>query len=457
VRPAAVHLPGYRKALERGYSPDNIRGLEATREQLEEIEHDAAAFLARMDDPEGTGPPVKMPDGTTRTRIPGLRRWIWLGDDGDENGFVGSIGLRWTRDGAPLPPHVLGHIGYAVVPWQQRRGHGTRALALMLPLAGERGLGAVEITTDPDNHASRRVIEANGGRLVEAFDKGEAYGHVAGVRYMIALAPHVREAGAGAGAGASVVCIHSNASNGGQWRALMERLASQGHGQWHVSAPDSYGSGKSPDWPSARTITLADEVALLEPVLQRAGSPCVLVGHSYGAAVALKAAWMQPQRVRALVLYEPTLFALIEADSPPSNEAEGIREAVALGAAALDAGDADEAARLFIDYWMGAGSWRDTPANRKPAITASVRHIRRWAHALFTEPVAAAPWHTLDMPVLLMTGGRSTAAAHGVARRLAQRLPHAQRLDFAALGHMGPITHPEPVNAAIADFLARLE
>ena len=186
VRPTLAHLPVYHAALERGWSPDNVRGAIAGQEQLEQIAADAAAFLALMDDPEAKGPPVKMPDGTTRLRIPGLRRWMWLGEDttGD---FVGSIGFRWTADHSPLPAHVLGHIGYAVVPWHQRRGHATRALALMLELARERGLHEVEITTDPDNRPSQRVIEANGGVLRESFDKGEAYGDVPGLRYVIAL------------------------------------------------------------------------------------------------------------------------------------------------------------------------------------------------------------------------------------------------------------------------------
>ena len=61
----------------------------------------------------------------------------------------------------------------------------------------------------------------------------------------------------------------SNASTSGQWRALMEVLAPR----FHVLAPDSYGSGKSPDWPSDRIISLHDEVALIDPVLARAGSP----------------------------------------------------------------------------------------------------------------------------------------------------------------------------------------
>lgn len=107
VKPALVHLRSYKAALERGWSPDNVRLLEATREQLAAIAEDPVAFLADLDDPE---PPITLPDGGTVPRLPGFRRWIWDGD------VAGSIGFRWQPGTAALPPHVLGHIGYAVVP-----------------------------------------------------------------------------------------------------------------------------------------------------------------------------------------------------------------------------------------------------------------------------------------------------------------------------------------------------
>ncbi|MGE5117651.1 MAG: alpha/beta fold hydrolase [Betaproteobacteria bacterium] len=259
--------------------------------------------------------------------------------------------------------------------------------------------------------------------------------------------PHVREAGAGE----PVVCLHSNASSSGQWRGLMD-LLSPTH---HVLAPDSYGSGRSPDWPSARCISLADEVELIEPVLARTQSPATLVGHSYGAAVALKAALTLAARVRALVLYEPTLFALIDASTPPPNRADGIRDAVAAASSALDAGDRDSAARAFIDYWMGDGAWARTPAQRRQPIADSVVNVRRWAHALFTEPTPIQAFSKLDVPVLYMVGKRSTASAHGVAQILIPALAHVRTVEFEDLGHMGPITHPEVVNAEIKRFLER--
>ncbi len=182
VRPAADHLADYRAELERGWSADTVRGATAAQEELARIAADPTDFLAGMHDPQALGPPVTLADGTQRPRQPGLRYRIWSDD-----GFAGSINLRWVAGGGPLPPHVLGHIGYAIVPWRRQQGHATRALALLLPIARAQGLASVDLTSDPDNEASHRVIRANGGVLIETFDKGPVYGHQPGLRFRIAL------------------------------------------------------------------------------------------------------------------------------------------------------------------------------------------------------------------------------------------------------------------------------
>lgn len=251
------------------------------------------------------------------------------------------------------------------------------------------------------------------------------------------------------GAGPAVLCLHANASSSSQWRALMERLAPR----FRVIATDGYGAGKSPPRPADRPATLGDEVALLQPVFDLAGEPLLLVGHSYGAAVALLAALARPQRVRALALYEPTLFSLLDAESPPPNAADGIRAAVAGSAAALDRGDSDAAARCFIDFWMGDGAWERTPEARKDPIRRSIADVRQWAAALLGEPAPLQAFRGLDIPVLYMTGSNSPASSLGVARLLTRALPRVEVVAFEGLGHMGPVTHPEVVNAAIADFL----
>jgi predicted acetyltransferase len=179
-KPSLALLPAFAAALERGWSPDNLRPA-AAREQLEKIAADAAEFVARLDDPEARAGPVTLPDGSTVPRLPGFNRWIWDGE------FCGNIGFRWQPGTSLLPPHALGHIGYAVVPWKRGRGYATRALALMLPEARAHGLDYVELTADPENVPSQRVILTNGGRPVECFRKSAAHGGTESVRYRIDL------------------------------------------------------------------------------------------------------------------------------------------------------------------------------------------------------------------------------------------------------------------------------
>lgn len=258
--------------------------------------------------------------------------------------------------------------------------------------------------------------------------------------------PNFREAGAGPG----VVCLHANASASGQWRDLTERLAPR----FHVLAPDLYGAGASAPWPSDRAIRLRDEVDFIEPVLARAEAPLFLVGHSYGAAVALIAALANPRRVRALALYEPTLFSLLDATGLSPNAADGIRDVVADATVAVEAGDGDRAAERFIDYWSGAGAWRRIPDARKPAIAASVSNVRLWVQALFGEPTPLSTFASLDIPVLYMAGQLSPPSSLGVARLLTRVLPRVQFVQLEDAGHMGPVTHSEAVNDAIERFLA---
>ncbi len=181
VVPSLECLPSYVDALRRGLFPDNARGRQAAQEHLEWIAADAEGFLSSLDDPEARGPPFKRMDGELVRRLPSIGRWMWDGE------FCGRIGLRWENGTASLPPHVLGHIDYAVVPWKRRQGIGTAALALMLDEARARQLPYVEITTDPDNIASRRTIEANGGVFIELFQKGPAYGGGNGMKFRISL------------------------------------------------------------------------------------------------------------------------------------------------------------------------------------------------------------------------------------------------------------------------------
>lgn len=181
VPPAPIYLASYRAALEAGWSPDNVLGNIAAHRELDRIDRDPTAFLMSLDDPKAKGEPILMTDGTTRPRLPGFRRWMWDG------AFCGSIGFRWQDGTNALPDYCPGHIGFGVVPWKRGQGYAAKALAALLPDARGRGLTYVEITTSPENIASRRTIEACGGVLIERFADHLHHGGKEKLRYRITL------------------------------------------------------------------------------------------------------------------------------------------------------------------------------------------------------------------------------------------------------------------------------
>jgi pimeloyl-ACP methyl ester carboxylesterase len=262
---------------------------------------------------------------------------------------------------------------------------------------------------------------------------------------MLPPAPYVREAGSGT----SIVCIHSSASSSGQWRPLMERLADR----FRIIAADLYGSGKTPAWPDDRPMYLDDEVALLEPVFQSAGERFHLVGHSFGAAIALKAALSNSDRLLSLVLYEPVLFSVLVADAPEAPPAREILSTRDDTTRLVNERDLNASAQRFIDYWMGDGAWAATPEARRAGLAAAMPAVTREWHAAFHEPTPLHAFAAVDMPTLLMTGTNSKASARAVARLLMQVLPRVQVEEIAGVGHMAPVTHPDRVNPLIERFL----
>jgi predicted acetyltransferase len=181
IRPSHDALAGFAEACRRGWSRDNVSPEKTAATDLAKIEADPEGFLASMEDVEAKAGPITLPDGTIAQRLPGFYRWLWDGE------FAGSLGFRWQPGTSELPPHVLGHMGYSVTPWKQGRGYATEGLRQLLPEARALGLEWVELTTDPGNIPSQRVILNNGGVLVERFRKPEAYGGEEGLRYRIHL------------------------------------------------------------------------------------------------------------------------------------------------------------------------------------------------------------------------------------------------------------------------------
>lgn len=253
------------------------------------------------------------------------------------------------------------------------------------------------------------------------------------------------------GDGPGVVCLHSNASTSAQWRPLMELLSDR----FKVVAPDTLGAGMSPEWPDERSVTLFDEARFLEPAFAEAGKTVSVVGHSYGGAIALAAATVYPERIRSMVLIEPTLFALLAEEEPDHPAFEEAYDVASAATRNVEDGELHEAARHFIDYWTGTGSWDAMPAQLRDLVATSMRNVAGWAEALRDRAIRLEHFTGLEIPVLYILGERSPESSRAVARLLIPALRQVEVEELEGLGHMAAISHPHVVNPLIEEFLGR--
>jgi predicted acetyltransferase len=106
---------------------------------------------------------VRKDAGLPEGRVPAST--FWLVEEGEFVG-IGNLRHRLTESLRRLG----GHIGYAVRPTKWNRGYGTLLLKLLLKEAATQGIDEVLLTCDAANAASFRVMEKNGGVLIDAFE-----------------------------------------------------------------------------------------------------------------------------------------------------------------------------------------------------------------------------------------------------------------------------------------------
>ena len=175
VKPTLAHESAIRAYLDAVHAA----GLPLHGAVLEQFP-DVASWIAFCDAPGGT----LMPNGVTKVADSTYLAWDDTAAPGGAlmpNGVAkvaDSTYLAWDDTAAQMRGiinirHELneflrqygGHIGYSVHPACWNQGYATEMLALALQQCDALGLRELLLTCSPDNPASRRVIEKNGGVL----------------------------------------------------------------------------------------------------------------------------------------------------------------------------------------------------------------------------------------------------------------------------------------------------
>ena len=247
----------------------------------------------------------------------------------------------------------------------------------------------------------------------------------------------------------NIVCLHSCLGSSRQWCGLIDRLEDS----FCLNAIDLYGYGKGPQWDLNKPFSLQDEIKPVAKLLDTLNGPIHLVGHSYGAAVALKVAEQFSHRVRSITVYEPVLFTLLFAAGQSYRSASEIFRVVEDMQQDYQVGNAAEATRRFIDYWSGDGAWNRFTPEVQASMSARVGMVLVNFEALLSEQNLFATLRDLDLPTLCLYGDESPATTIDIANILGELMPDISLQRLSGLGHMGPLTHGEIVNRHIERFI----
>jgi len=178
-----------------------------------------------------------------------------------------------------------------------------------------------------------------------------------------------------------------------------------------------------------------------------------VVGHSYGAAVALRFALDHPERVSRLVLIEPVLFAAAAGGAGLAQ----LEKDFAPIAQAFSADDMETAARNFMALWGNETPWSKVPAQLRAYATARMGFIAESAADLeedATGILSGAGLENLNVPTLLIRGKTTHPVIAEIHDALEHRLPNAAQAMISGAGHMAPVSHSADVADAIKVWAA---
>ena len=242
------------------------------------------------------------------------------------------------------------------------------------------------------------------------------------------------------GSGPAALLLHAGIADRRMWRGHLEPLAAAGYRAIAVDLP---GFGEAPEGSGER----APWVDVIETLDALSVERATLVGNSFGGAVALRAAWLAPERVTALVM--------ISAPSPDLEPSAELQAAWQTEEAAMERGDVGDAVEVVLETWLLPDA---APELRELVAAMQSRAYELQSAAAeheIPDPLEQAPdaLAGIRVPALVAAGDRDKPEFVRAARSIAEALPNARHAVIEGAGHLAPLETPAAVHALVLDFL----
>ena len=252
------------------------------------------------------------------------------------------------------------------------------------------------------------------------------------------------------GAGETVVFIHGAVSDLRTWHEQFDEFSKNYRAVSYsrrFHQPNEQNNGDSIYARASHTADLLEFLGKLN--IEKAH----LVGHSYGASIALMAALEEPEMVGSLVLGEPSPFPALlndEGKSLLSKQKAGFNKAMRLARI----GEREAAVREFLHTVVGVDVLCLLPEERRDVVLENADTLLPMLETYYDSPaISFDQLRALKIPTLIITGELSPRISRLNDETINRCLPNSRVKILKGASHGLQIENAEGFNKLVFDFL----